>query len=111
VDLFSSNTYSFATYETEDAVRVGNNGGNYSAITLFDSLGNKVEGGDWIDGFSYTPVADGYYYLRANSYNGPGGYMITSSFYGDDYSSKPEYERAGLFGGIGCWRIGNGRGR
>ena len=38
---------------------------------------------------AYTPVTDGYYYLRANSYNGPGGYMITSSFYGDDYSSNP----------------------
>ncbi|MDA7900674.1 leucine-rich repeat protein, partial [Akkermansiaceae bacterium] len=88
VDLFSSNTYSFATYETEAAVRVGNNSGNYSAITLYDSLGNKVEGGDSVDGFSFTPVTDGYYYLGASSYNGPGGYMITSSFYGDDYSSN-----------------------
>jgi VCBS repeat-containing protein len=88
VDLFSSNTYSFASYETEAAVRVGNNSGNYSAITLYDSLGNKVEGGDSVDGFSYTPVTDGYYYLGASSYNGPGGYMITSSFYGDDYSSN-----------------------
>ncbi|MDB4470128.1 DUF5011 domain-containing protein [Akkermansiaceae bacterium] len=88
VDLFSSNTYSFASYETEAAVRVGNNSGNYSAITLYDSLGNKVEGGDSVDGFSFTPVTDGYYYLGASSYNGPGGYMITSSFYGDDYSSN-----------------------
>jgi uncharacterized repeat protein (TIGR02543 family) len=89
VDLFSSNTYSFASYETEAGASTGNNGGNYSAITLYDNVGNQVEGGDSIDGFSYTPVTDGYYYLRATSYNGPGGYMITSRFYGDDYSSNP----------------------
>ena len=88
VDLFSSNTYSFNAYETEAGESLGNNSGNYSAITLYDSQGNKVEGGDWIDGFSFTPLTDGYYYLGANSYNGPGGYMITSSFYGDDYSSN-----------------------
>ena len=88
VDLFSSNTYSFASYETEAGESLGNNSGNYSAITLYDSIGNKVEGGDWIDSFSYTPLTDGYYYLGANSYNGPGGYMITSTFYGDDYSSN-----------------------
>ena len=46
VDLFSSNTYSFATYETEAGESLGNNSGNYSAITLYDNVGNKVEGGD-----------------------------------------------------------------
>ena len=88
VDLFSSNNYEFASYETSPAVSVGNNSGNYSALTLYDNVGNEVKGGIWEDGFSYTPETDGYYYLRATSYNGPGGYMITSSFYGDDYSSN-----------------------
>ena len=33
VDLFSSNTYSFDTFETEAGASLGNNSGNYSAIT------------------------------------------------------------------------------